>query len=83
MSTLTHKTTILLSPEEHHLLLDYSRKTQKTMGGLIREALRKLYFRSSKQKTPANWEKLFRAKAPVPDWETMEEEILKGRLDKK
>lgn len=82
MSTLTHKTTLLLSPEEHRFLLDYSRKNGRTMGELIREAIRKVYLKTLKKKSSRGWEVLFRAKAPVADWADMEKEIIRGRLQK-
>ena len=80
MGTLTHKTTILLTPEEHQLLVQEARIARTTMGNLIRRAIRKLYFTSPQTKNKKAWNRLFQIKAPVGDWEQMEGEILKGRL---
>ena len=80
MASLTHKTTILLSPEERQVLLREAMKSGKTMGEIVRLAIRKLYVKSPARKSRKDWEKLFRAKAPVSDWEKMEKEILKCRI---
>lgn len=40
---LTHRTNVLLSPDEHGLLLALSREHGKTMGELIRHAVKKTY----------------------------------------
>ncbi len=80
MSTLTHKTTLLLSPEEHRRLVREAQKHQTTMGEMIRRAVRKLYFSRPKANNRKTWNKLFQMKAPVGDWKEMEDEILKGRL---
>lgn len=82
MGTLTHKTTILLSPTEHRFLQQEARKQRLTMGEIIRRAIRTLYCVSPQTKTRKAWGKLFRARAPVADWEAMEAEILKGRLER-
>ena len=81
MGTLTHKTTILLAPEEHRFLVQEARKAQTTMGALIRRAIRKLYLSPPRDRNIKIWEKLFRLKAPTADWDQMEAEILKGRLN--
>ncbi len=80
MHSLTHKTTILLSPEEHRFLVHEARKGKTTMGEMIRRAIRKLYFTPPHVKNKKAWNKLFRVKAPVSDWGKMETEILRGRL---
>ncbi|MDO8519985.1 MAG: hypothetical protein Q7T11_07485 [Deltaproteobacteria bacterium] len=79
MGILTHKTTILLSPEEHRVLLREARKKNATMGEVVRLAIHKAYTPTRKAGAKA-WEKLFKSRAPVSDWEEMENEILKGRL---
>lgn len=43
MQTLTHRTNVLLSPDEHGMLLALSKEHKKTMGELIREAVRQTY----------------------------------------
>ena len=40
---LTHRTNVLLSPEEYRALSMLSRENKKTMGELIRNAVRKTY----------------------------------------
>ncbi|GEM_PF-1973656 len=80
MDTLSHKTTVLLSPSEISLLRDISRKTSRTMGDLIREAIKKTYLHIKVRKSKKTWAKLFKMNAPVSDWKMMEAEILKGRL---
>lgn len=45
---LTHRTNVLLSPDEHCLLLALSREHGKTMGELIRHAVKKTYKVKSK-----------------------------------
>ena len=40
---LTHRTNVLLSADEHNLLLALSREHGKTMGELIRQAVKKTY----------------------------------------
>lgn len=81
MATLTHKTTILFSPEDHQFLVQEARKERTTMGEMIRRAVRKIYFTPPQAKNKKAWDKLFHLKAPVSDWESMEAEILKGRLE--
>ena len=43
MFMLTHRTNVLLSPEEYRALSMLSRENKKTMGELIRNAVRKTY----------------------------------------
>lgn len=80
MRALTHKTTILLAPEEHRLLVQEARRENTTMGDLIRRAIRRLYLSPPHAKNKKAWDRLFRMEAPVGDWKEMEAEILKGRL---
>ena len=46
---LTHRTNVLLSPEEYGALLALSREHKKTLGELIRQAVRKTYKVSTKK----------------------------------
>ena len=80
MALLSHRTTLLLSDEEYCLLVQESKATKKTMGELIRRAIGRVYRKSTAGKKKKAWARLFKANAPVVDWETMEQEILKGRL---
>lgn len=80
MAQLTHKTTLLLSDEEYRLLKQETVAQKKTLGELIRLAIHQVYKKSNTNKKKKMWEKMFEAKAPVSDWPTMEEEIIKGRL---
>ncbi|EKD80555.1 MAG: hypothetical protein ACD_40C00057G0006 [uncultured bacterium] len=45
---LTQRTNVLLSPDEHGLLLALSREHNKTMGELIRQAIKKTYATGAK-----------------------------------
>lgn len=80
MAYLNHKTTLLLSHEDHQLLMHEARTKGKTMGEMIRQAIRVVYRPSLTSKNKKAWTRLFKSKAPVADWETMEGEIVKGRL---
>lgn len=40
---LTQRTNVLLSPEEHAMLVSLSKEHNKTMGELIRQAVKKTY----------------------------------------
>lgn len=83
MATLTHKTTILLSPEDHLYLKKKASQQNTTIGDLIRTAIKKVFLKkkeSHQEKTIKGWKKLFNANAPVADWPEMEKEIIKGWL---
>lgn len=80
MTTLTHKTTLLLSRGDYILLREISKSTGKTLGALIREAVLKMYGKKPAQDVKRAWSRLYKAKAPVSDWAEMEREIEKGRL---
>lgn len=43
MQTLTHRTNVLFSPDEYGLLVALSRDNKKTLGELIRHAVKKTY----------------------------------------
>ena len=80
MATLTHKTTLLLSPQDYELLLQESKARNRTIGELIRVAIKKVYAPASPGKRKKAWDRLFAAETPVGDWEAMEAEISRGRL---
>lgn len=82
MNALTHKTTILLTPSEHRHLVAEARRRKVTLGELFRRAVRSVYH-IHKFPTPSSraWNKLFALKAPVGDWDEMENEITRGRLE--
>lgn len=83
MATLTHKTTILLSPHEHRFLKETANRQNTTMGQLIRSAIQKIWMKkppSNQKKIIDGWNKLFQANAPVADWPEMEKEIIEGWL---
>lgn len=80
MASLTHKTTLLLSEDDYDTLQRQSKKAGQTLGELIRLAIRKTYTAPSPARAQKAWKKLFKAKAPVDDWEQMEREIVRGRL---
>lgn len=83
MATLTHKTTILLSPEDHLYLKKKASQQNTTIGDLIRTAIKKVFLKkkeTNQKKIIKGWEKIFKMNAPVSDWEEMEKEIIKGWL---
>lgn len=81
MQTLTKKTTILFSPDLYRQLEDIAKVTKTSVAQLIRQAVIRQYLLSDKKKRLEAVEHLAKIGGPVADWETMEQEIIKGHLD--
>lgn len=43
MQTLTRRTNVLFTPDEHRVLVKLAQESKQTMGELIRQAVRKTY----------------------------------------
>ena len=76
---LTKRIQVLFSPEEYRRLKDISKKKKKPVGELIRSAVRESYEQKADQKKEA-FKKLCSMELDLPDWEELEEEIIKGKL---
>jgi predicted DNA-binding protein len=81
MRTLTKKTTILFPSELYHQLEEIAKFTNASVAQLIRQAIIKQYLLSDKKKRLEAVEHLAKIGAPVSDWKTMEQEIIKGHLN--
>ena len=77
---LTKRVPVLLSPEEYRHLKEQSRKNKKPMGEILRSAYRKSCEEEKKPDRMAAFERLTSMNLDLPDWETLEEEIIKGKL---
>lgn len=79
---MTHKTTILLSPQEHRRLVAEARRRKMTLGELFRQAVRSIYrLDRGAVSSDQAWNRLFKANAPVGEWDEMAAEIERGRLE--
>ena len=76
---LTKRVQVLFSPEEYRRLKDISEKREKPVGELIRSAVRESYEQKADLKEAA-FKKLCSIKLDLPDWEELEEEIIKGKI---
>ena len=81
MQTLSKKTTILFSPDLYRQLKDIAEATKTSVAQLIRQAVIRQYLLSDKKKRLEAVEHLAKIGGPVSDWETIEQEIIKGHLD--
>ena len=81
MQTLTKKTTILFSPDLYHQLEIIAETAKTSVAELVRRAVVKQYLLSDKKKRLEAVEHLAKIGGPVSDWQTMEEDIIKGRLE--
>ena len=80
--TYTKRIQTVLSEEQYELLLQIAQERGKPISVLIREAITEKYFtEAALQRRRAALHRLLSLKAPVADWEEMEEEIIKGALD--
>ena len=81
MATYTKRVQTVLTKDQYERLLVLVEQTQKSMSGLIREAIVARYFapteQQKRQKALAN---LLVLDAPVADWPQMEVEIEQERL---
>lgn len=79
MSVYTKRVQAVLTPKQHNALQELSKKLQKPLSVLIREAVEQVYFEPVSQKRrQAALEQLLSLEAPVSDWEQMEAEIING-----
>jgi len=81
MQTFTKKTTILFPSQLYRQLQDIAEATKTSVAQLIRQAVIKQYLLSDKKKRLEAVEHLTKIGGPVSDWETMEQEIIKGHLN--
>lgn len=80
MQTLTKKTTILFPPGLYQQLKDIARTFRTSVAELIRQAVIKQYLLSDKKHRLKAVKELAKIGGPVSDWETMEKEILTGKV---
>lgn len=80
MHTLTKKTTILFSPDLYRQLEALAEATKTSVANLVRQAVIQQYFLADRKKRMAAVYALRKMELPVADWETMEQEIVRGRL---
>lgn len=82
MPTLTQKVQILLTEEQHQILLALAKAQGKPLSVLLREAvveqLLKEARRAAKQKA---FEEIAAMSLPVADWPQMEEEIAQAHIE--
>ena len=78
--SLTKRVQVLFSPEEYRRLKDISRKRKKPVGELIRSAVRESYEQNKADLREEAFKKLCSIKLELPDWEELEEEIVKGKI---
>ena len=64
---LSKKTTILMSPELHKLLMETSQKTGRSMGELVREACERAYSNTTVEQRLAAVRRLAEFRLPVSD----------------
>jgi Arc/MetJ-type ribon-helix-helix transcriptional regulator len=66
-----------LTAEQYALLVRVAKEQAKSLSGLVREALEKVYFEEAdRQSRRQALQELLALNAPVADWAQMEEEIL-------
>lgn len=58
MQTLSRRTNVLFTPDEHGMLIALSRESKKTMGELIRHAVRKVYAKKTKKSFEESLERI-------------------------
>jgi predicted DNA-binding protein len=82
MPTYTCRAQTVLTEEQYSLLQSLSEESGKPVSVLIREAIEQVYLQEAvRQRRQAAVERLLALKAPVADWEQVEEEIVRGALD--
>lgn len=78
MHTLTKKTTILFSPDLYRQLENLAEASRTSVANLIRQAVVQQYLLGDRRKRAAAVEALGKMNLPVVDWQTMEEQTLRG-----
>lgn len=77
MHMLSERTQVLLSPAQRQRLEQLAAERKVSVGSLIREAV-DAYTEVRSRPARDALEELFSLAAPVDDWETMKEDILRG-----
>ena len=80
MQALTKKTTLLFTPDLYHQLEALAEVTKTSVAHLVRQAVVQQYFLADRKKRAAAVQALAKMDLPAADWETMEQETLRGRL---
>lgn len=80
MQTLTKKTTILFSPDLYAQLKQLASLSKTSVAQLIRLAVIERYLLSDKKRRLKAVEDLVNIGGPVSDWETIEREIIAGKI---
>lgn len=75
MAGLSKRMLILFSPEQHALLRQTAKKSGKSIGMLVREAVEQVYFGKIKLEKRKAAQDLIKMRLPVADWGEMEKEI--------
>ena len=80
MQKLSEKVQILLPPDELQMLKKITHTTHQSLGELVRRALRVCYLeRKPLAKRLQAAEALKQMNLPVSDWQSMKQEIVRGR----
>lgn len=83
MGTYVRRVQTLLTEEEYQDLSRLSAKLQKPLSTLIREAVEKVYFEPvTRDRRRTALKNLLALQAPVSDWPEMEQEIIRGAIEK-
>lgn len=77
MSTLTKRVQVLLSSDQYKRLETIAKARGTSIGALIRDAIKKLYFQPSQEERLQAVRTLANFKLPVSDWEQMERESMR------
>lgn len=81
MATYTRRVQAVLSEEQYETLSRLSKERGKPLSALIREAVEQVYLeQADRERRRAALQRLLSLKAPVADWEEMEEEIVRGAV---
>jgi hypothetical protein len=80
MSTLSHRTQLLLDDERHRLLEEEARRTGRSVASLVREAIDARYElarqSADRRRSAAVLLQAPRPSDPEPDWAEVEQELL-------
>ena len=80
MHALTKKTTILFAPDLYHQLETLAEASKTSVANLIRQAVVQQYFLVNRKRRLAAAQAMGKLNLPVADWQTMEQEAVRGRL---
>jgi len=83
MGIYVRRVQTLLTEEEYQDLSRLSAERQKPLSVLIREAVEKVYFEQlMRERRQSALKSLLALQAPVSDWPEMEEEIIRGAIER-